>query len=96
MDRVFLLNIMAASFAAVGLEEFVKNFFKPKNKVWYAVIMLPLSVGCYYAVDRLPPLVIGCALTIGCVQLCYQTIIQGFKAIVERLAGKIGANEASQ
>lgn len=44
MDLQFAIQVVVASLATVGIEEFIKNFFKPKNKKWYAVLMLPFSV----------------------------------------------------
>lgn len=93
INMEFLLKVMAALFATVGIEEYIKNFLKPKNKVWYAVLMLPLSVGCYVVVELLPLWVIGSILTVGGVQLSYQTLVQGFKAIIESTTNKIkGSN----
>lgn len=89
MEKVFLLNVFIASLIAVGLEEFLKNFFKPKNTVYYALLMLPLAVGSYLCVGLLPPYIAGCLLTVGAVQLCYQSLVQGFKAIIENLTRKM-------
>lgn len=89
MNVQFALQVFVAALATVGIEEYIKNFFKPKNKVWYAVLMLPLSAGCFLAIYLLPIYVIGIILTSGCVQLCYQTLIQGFKSIVSTLSKKI-------
>lgn len=89
IDSYFLIKVITAAFATVGLEEYLKNFFKPKSKKWYAVIMLPLSVMCYIAVSLLPQEVIGSILTIGGVQLCYQTLVQGFKAVINNITNKI-------
>lgn len=89
MNDNFLLKIIVASFATVGLEEYLKNFLKPKNKKWYAIIMLPLAVMCYVATAVLPQEVIGSVLTIGGVQLCYQTFVQGFKSIIDNITNKI-------
>lgn len=89
MDTQFLLQVVAASLAAVGVEEFIKNFFKPANKAWYAAVMLPLSVGCFCAARLLPLWVIGSLLTVGSVQLCYQTLVQGFQKIIDHVFGKI-------
>lgn len=90
----FLLRVVVACFAAVGLEEYIKNFFKPGNKVWYAVIMLPLSVACYVSVSMLPPEVIGSILTVGGVQICYETLIQGFRAVISHISGKMQGQES--
>ncbi len=95
IDIQFLLRILVACFATVGVEEYIKNFFKPKNKIWYAVLMLPLSVGCYIATSMLPVQVIGSILTIGGVQLCYQTLVQGFKSIIENVTAKVGKKDLS-
>ena len=84
-----MIKVVAAAFATVGLEEYLKNFFKPKRKIWYAVIMLPLSIICYIAASLLPQEVIGSILTIGGVQLCYQTLVQGFKAVIDNITNKI-------
>lgn len=83
MDLQFAIQVIVAALATVGIEEFFKNFFKPKNKKWYAILMLPLSVFCFCAASLLPLYIIGSLLTIGCVQLCYQTLVQGFKIILE-------------
>jgi len=91
----FLMKIIVACFATVGLEEYIKNFFKPKNKIWYAVLMLPLSALCYASLSLLPVEVIGSILTVGSVQLCYQTFIQGFKSIVENITNKIKSKDLS-
>lgn len=89
IDSQFLLKVFTAAFATVGIEEFIKNFLKAKKTWVYALLMLPLSVACYFSVERLPLWVIGSLLTIGCVQICYQTIVQGFKAVIEGLSNKI-------
>ena len=91
----FLMKIIVACFATVGFEEYIKNFFKPQNKVWYAVLMLPLSAVCYASLSLLPVEVIGSILTVGGVQLCYQTFVQGFKAIVENITNKIKSKDLS-
>lgn len=91
----FLMEIIIACFATVGLEEYIKNFFKPQNKVWYAVLMLPLAAMCYVSLSLLPIEVIGSILTVGGVQLCYQTFIQGFKSIVENITNKMNTKDLS-
>jgi len=95
IDVQFLLKVLVACFATVGLEEYLKNFFKPKNTVWYAVLMLPISVGCYTALCMLSVQVIGSILTVGGVQICYQTFVQGFKSIIENVTDKIGKKNMS-
>lgn len=89
IDSQFLLKIFTAAFATVGIEEFIKNFLKTEKSWVYALLMIPLSIGSYFSIEALPVWVIGSLLTIGCVQICYQTIIQGFKAIIEGVANKI-------
>ena len=91
IDVQFLLKVLVASFATVGLMETAKNFWKPEKKVWYAVAMVPLSIGSYFAVEVLPMWIIGGVLTIGCVQISYQTIVKGFKIIIKNLARRIGS-----
>lgn len=96
IDSQFLLKVFVATFATVGFEEFIKNFLKTKKTWIYAILMFPLSVASYFSVDRLPLWVIGSVLTVGCVQICYQTVVQGFKAVIEGLLDRIknkGAEE---
>lgn len=89
INTQFLLKVLVAAFATVGVEEVIKNFWKTDKKIWYAVIMIPLAVGCYVCTELLPIWVIGSLLTVGSVQLCYQTLVQGFKAIIENATNKI-------
>lgn len=87
----FVIKIGLAGFGAVGVMEWLKNFFKFKKTWIYALVMPFFAVGCYAAVNFLPPYVIGAILTVGVVQLNYQVIIQGFKAIIKALLNKAGA-----
>ena len=91
IDVQFLLKVLVASFATVGLMETAKKFWKTEKKVWYTVAMVPLSIGSYFSVEVLPMWIIGGLLTIGCVQISYQTIVQGFKTIIENLPRRIGS-----
>ena len=93
INMEFLMTVIVACFATVGLEEYLKNFFKPKNKIWYAVLMLPLSAVCYASLLLLPVAVIGSILTVGGVQLCYQTFVQSFKAIIDNITNKINSKD---
>lgn len=86
------VEIALAGFGAVGTMEWLKNFFKFKKTWIYALVMPVFAVGCYAAVYFLPKYVIGAILTIGVVQLNYQVIIQGFKAVIKALLNKAGAN----
>lgn len=89
IDGQFLLKVLAAAFATVGIEEYLKNFIRTNRTIVYAFLMIPLSVGSYFSAEKLPMWIIGSLLTIGCVQISYQTIVQGFKAIIKGLADKI-------
>ena len=93
IDSQFLLKVFTAAFTTVGIEEFIKNFLKTKKTWVYALLMIPLSIGSYFSVEVLPMWVIGGLLTIGCVQISYQTIVQGFKTIIENLARRIGSGD---
>lgn len=93
IDSQFLLKVFTAAFATVGIEEFIKNFLKTKKKWVYALLMIPLSIGSYFSVEVLPMWIIGGVLTIGCVQISYQTIVQGFKIIIKNLARRIGSGD---
>jgi hypothetical protein len=95
MNVQFALQVIVAALATVGIEEFIKNFMKNVKTIWYAVLMLPLSIGCFCAVNLLPTYVIGSLLTIGSVQLCYQTLIQGFKSVVTKITDKIESSTGS-
>lgn len=83
-----VMKIVVAGFGAVGIEEYIKNFLPSKKSRWWALIMLPLSIGCFFAVHCLPLPVIGSVLTVGAVQIAYETLIQGFRAVIERVGGK--------
>lgn len=85
------VKIGLAGFGAVGVMEWLKNFFKFKKTWIYALVMPVFAVGCYAAVNFLPAYVIGSILTVGVVQLNYQVIIQGFKAVIKALLNKAGA-----
>ena len=85
---VLLQNVTIAAFACVGLIETLKSFFKTEKKWIYAVVMIPLSVGCYFAVLYLPPWVIGGMLTVAACQIGYQTIVQTFHALVKMIGNK--------
>lgn len=89
IDSQLILKICVAAFATVGIEEYIKNFLKTEKTKIYALIMIPLSLGCFFAIEKLPIWVIGGLLTVGCVQIAYQTIIQGFKAIIDSLVDKL-------
>ena len=84
-----LIKIVVAGFAAVGIEEYLKNFLPKGNTKLFALLMLPLAVVCFVAVDLLPLPVIGSLLTVGTVQIAYETLIQGFRAVIERVSGKV-------
>ena len=84
-----LVKVVVAGFASVGIEEWLKNFRPEKAGKWWALVMLPLSVGCFVAVHMLPLPVIGSLLTVGTVQIAYETLIQGFRAVIERVSGKV-------
>ena len=85
---VLLQNVTIAAFACVGLIETLKSFFKTEKKWLYAVIMIPLAVGCYASVLYLPAWVIGSALTVAACQIGYQTIVQTFHALVKMIGNK--------
>lgn len=87
-----ITKVALAGFGAVGLLEWIKNFFKFKKTWIWALIMPFVGVGCFAAVNYLPVAVIGGILTVGVVQLNYQVIVQGFKAIIKALLSKTGVN----
>lgn len=82
-------KVLVASFAAVGIVEYIKNFLKTEKTWIYSVIMPFAAVGCFFAIEKLPFSVVGGILTVGTVQLNYQIIIQGFKKIIENVSDKI-------
>lgn len=91
-----IMKIVIAGFGVVGIEEYLKNFLPEKRSKWWALIMLPLSVGSFFAVQYLPLSVIGSILTIGGVQLAYETLIQGFRAVIDRVGGKVKDDAGSK
>ncbi len=82
-------EVVIASVATVGLIEVLKNFIKTDKKWIYSLIMIPLSVGTYFAAVCLPVWVIGGILTVGVTQECYQVIIQSLQNIVNSVTKKV-------
>ena len=88
-----ILKVIIASFSTVGIMEYVKNFIKT-SKTWiYSIIMPFIAVGCFLACEYLPIGIIGGILTVGCVQLDYQVIVQGFKKVINKSINKIDSEE---
>lgn len=83
-----VLKVAVASFSAVGIEEYLKNFIKTDRTIVYSIIMPFLSIGSFIAISKLPIEFIGSLLTIGTVQLDYQLLVQGFKKIFDRVTDK--------
>lgn len=83
-------NVFVAALATVGIVELLKNFLKTEKKWIYALIMIPLSVGCFLASIYLPKAVIGSLLTVGIVQDCYQLLIQSIKSVIKGITEKAG------
>lgn len=79
-----LFKIVLGSFATTGIMEYLKNFVKTTKSWVYAIIMPFIAIGCYCAVEYLPIAIIGSILTVGCVQLDYQIIIQSFKKLITK------------
>lgn len=84
-----LLKIVLASFGATGILEWLKNFIKTPKTWVYSIIMPMLAIGCFFICEFCNVAVIGSILTIGCVQLDYQVIVQGFKTLID----KVGINK---
>ena len=84
-----LVKVVVAGFAAVGIEEWLKNFRPEKKSKWWALIMLPISVGCFVAVHMLPLPVIGLLLVVGTVQIADETLIQGLGTVIDRVSGRV-------
>lgn len=91
--NTLIVKIVIAAFGSVGLIEYLKNFIKTEKTWIYSLIMPLIAIGCYCACQYLPIGITGGILTIGCVQLGYQVIVQGFKKIIEGIANKFGRNE---
>lgn len=85
-----ILKVIISSFSTVGIVEYLKNFIKTEKKWIYSLIMPVIAIGCYLACEYLPIGVIGAILTVGCVQLDYQVIVQGFKKAIDKSVDKIG------
>lgn len=52
-------QVVISAFATVGLIEVIKNFIKTEKKWIFSLIMIPLSIGTYFAAVCLPVWVIG-------------------------------------
>lgn len=86
-------NVVLAAFSTVGLIEAIKNFIKTDRKWVFALVMVPMSVGCFAACVLCPSWVIGGLLTVGVTQLCYQTIVQTFNSIVKNVSAKLAGKK---
>lgn len=82
-------QVVISAFATVGLIEVIKNFIKTEKKWIFSLIMIPLSIGTYFAAVCLPVWVIGGILTVGVTQECYQVIIQSLQNIVGAVTHKM-------
>ena len=91
---LLITKIMVASFATVGLMEYLKNFLKTEKTWIYSLLMPVFAIGCFLACEYLPIGIIGGILTVGCVQLDYQVIVQGFKKLINRKVDKITETES--
>lgn len=87
-----ILKVIIASFSTVGIMEYLKNFIKTEKKWIYSLLMPVIAIGCFIACEYLPIAIIGGILTVGCVQLDYQVIVQGFQNAINKSVDKI--NEA--
>lgn len=81
-------NVFIASFATVGIVETAKNFIKTEKKWIYALVMIPMAIGCYAASVLAPSWVIGGLLTVGVTQLGYQTIVQVLNNFIKKFSEK--------
>ena len=91
---LLITKIMVASFATVGLMEYLKNFLKTEKTWIYSLLMPVFAIGCFLPCEYLPIGIIGGILTVGCVQLDYQVIVQGFKKLINRKVDKITETES--
>lgn len=83
-----MTQVVISSIATVGLIEVLKNFIKTEKKWIFSLIMIPLSIGTYFAAVCLPVWVIGGILTVGVTQECYQVIIQSLQNVVNSVTNK--------
>lgn len=90
--KILIIKIVISAFATVGLIEYLKNFIKTEKKWVYSIIMPFVAIGCYCACQYLPIGITGGILTVGCVQIGYKVIVQGFKKIFEKAGNKIGGD----
>lgn len=86
LNTMFICKVTCAAFATVGIVEWLKNFLNFSNKKIWAYIMIPICIGCYLAAELLPVWVIGSLLTLGTVQISYQTLIQGFDSVIKNIS----------
>ena len=98
MTTDLLIKVFISALGTVGLIEFLKNFLKTEKSWIYSLIMPFVAVGCYFACQFCNVGVIGSILTVGTVQLSYQTLVQGFKKVINANLSKIGgvSEEASE
>ena len=88
-----ILKVFVSAIATVGIIEFGKNFIKTTKSWVYSVSMPFVAIGCYCACEFFNYAVIGSILTVGTVQLCYQTLVQGFKKVVNGKISKLTGSD---
>jgi hypothetical protein len=87
LDTQTVQMIGTAAMETVGSIEMLKNFFQPKSKKVWTLVMIPLSL-CFCAVySYLPAWVTAGILAICACQLCWDTVLQTFKKIVSKIGG---------
>jgi hypothetical protein len=87
LDAQMLQMIGVAAMETVGTIEVMKNFFRPKNRKVWAVVMMPLALLFCAVYTYLPIWVSAGILTICTCQICWDTVLQTFKRIVARIGG---------
>ncbi|MDR0785577.1 MAG: hypothetical protein LBE74_06825 [Treponema sp.] len=79
--------IGVAALETVGSIEVLKNFFQPRSKKLWTVVMAPLAIVFCLVYHYLPVWVSAGVLTVCACQICYDVVLQTFKRIVRGVGG---------
>ena len=87
LNSQMIQMIVSSAVKTVGTIEVLKNFFVPRNKKIWTIVMIPLSLIYCAVYKHLPDWVSAGILTICVCEISYECILQVFKKFVSKVSG---------
>ena len=84
LSSTLVIVVVKTVVSTIGLIELLKNSISPPTKFW-ALIMLPVSLGVAYVNSSLPAWIGNGLLALTVTQIGYDTVYKGIKTIVSGL-----------